>query len=415
MNKLNKIFLSNKNSHKSASGITLIALVITIIVLLILAGVTIAMLTGSDSAPAKANEAKQKNDIGTAKDDVAIAVQNAQTDAYEAVYVNGTQVGSTTKVTAGEASNTVGAYVISQVKAKYDANSKVGLATVVIGSDGAVTISTTDITEKGSINPSGGTLTWSSTPPIEPLVIGDMVNYTTSLNGVTLNNWKVFYVDGDYTYLILDGYLPNSAISTTMKSTYNLTTGGTNSFTEEEDLYNVYAQNNRADLINALSTKSNWNNLLQGTINGHAVNETANANAWAMGSPTLDLWVNSWNAKYPSDTLYTATSSAMSDGLNGYYIGESSSPNDNYVSLSEKAGYDNTLYWISKINDSYGSEADDYGLYGYWLASPSAYDVSGMMNVICGGRVGDYGYNGYDHDYLACRPVVCLPSSVVNQ
>ena len=45
-----------KSSNK---GITLIALIITIIVLLILAGITIASLTGSDSAPAKANEAKK--------------------------------------------------------------------------------------------------------------------------------------------------------------------------------------------------------------------------------------------------------------------------------------------------------------------------------------------------------------------
>ena len=37
MNKLNKTILSNKNGRKSASGITLIALIITIIVLLILA------------------------------------------------------------------------------------------------------------------------------------------------------------------------------------------------------------------------------------------------------------------------------------------------------------------------------------------------------------------------------------------
>ena len=47
-----------------------------------------------------------------------------------------------------------------------------------------------------------------------PLGIGDTVNYSTTLNGVTLDNWKVFYVDGDYTYIILNGYLPNSAIDT---------------------------------------------------------------------------------------------------------------------------------------------------------------------------------------------------------
>lgn len=48
-----------KNLNK---GITLIALVITIIVLLILAGVSIATLTGEDGILAKAKLAKERNE-----------------------------------------------------------------------------------------------------------------------------------------------------------------------------------------------------------------------------------------------------------------------------------------------------------------------------------------------------------------
>lgn len=44
------------------TGITLIALIVTIVVLLILAGVTIAQITGSDSVMEKARQAKEKND-----------------------------------------------------------------------------------------------------------------------------------------------------------------------------------------------------------------------------------------------------------------------------------------------------------------------------------------------------------------
>ena len=47
-----------KNNH----GITLIALVITIVVLLILAGVTIATLTGDNGILTKAQEAKTKTE-----------------------------------------------------------------------------------------------------------------------------------------------------------------------------------------------------------------------------------------------------------------------------------------------------------------------------------------------------------------
>ena len=154
--------LNLEKCKSSNKGITLIALVITIIVLLILAGVTISQLTGSDSAPAKANEAKQKNDIGAAKDEVAIAVQNAQTYAYERVYVDGKHVETDEAVTKGGASNEVGTYVIKTVKAKYDAKSKVGLATVVIGADGKVTITTTDWKQEGQIATNGGVLSWKT-------------------------------------------------------------------------------------------------------------------------------------------------------------------------------------------------------------------------------------------------------------
>lgn len=60
-----------KNNNK---GITLIALVITIIVLLILAGVTIATLTGENGILTRAGEAKEKTGKASAKEQVQIAV-----------------------------------------------------------------------------------------------------------------------------------------------------------------------------------------------------------------------------------------------------------------------------------------------------------------------------------------------------
>ena len=55
---------------KNNKGITLIALVITIIVLLILAGVSIAMLTGNNGILTRANDAKTKNTYGEAVDKI---------------------------------------------------------------------------------------------------------------------------------------------------------------------------------------------------------------------------------------------------------------------------------------------------------------------------------------------------------
>ena len=61
---------------KQNTGITLIALVITIIVLLILAGVTIATLTGENGILTQATNAKEKNNSARAEEEVALALSN---------------------------------------------------------------------------------------------------------------------------------------------------------------------------------------------------------------------------------------------------------------------------------------------------------------------------------------------------
>ena len=64
-----------KEQLKRTKGITLIALVITIIVLLILAGVTIATLTGDNGILTKAQNAKEKNAQKTIEEQINLAVQ----------------------------------------------------------------------------------------------------------------------------------------------------------------------------------------------------------------------------------------------------------------------------------------------------------------------------------------------------
>ena len=64
---------------KRNKGITLIALVITIIVLLILAGVAIAMLSGENGILKKAAEAKTNTEEGQKKEEVALATAELET------------------------------------------------------------------------------------------------------------------------------------------------------------------------------------------------------------------------------------------------------------------------------------------------------------------------------------------------
>ena len=69
-----------KNKLKERKGITLIALVITIIVLLILAGVSIAMLTGENGILNQANKAKTETEYKGAEEKVKLAIMGSRAD-----------------------------------------------------------------------------------------------------------------------------------------------------------------------------------------------------------------------------------------------------------------------------------------------------------------------------------------------
>ena len=64
-------------------GITLIALVVTIVVLLILAGITIMYVFGSDGIFATANDAKVESVLGTIRDYVSNAQGQALIESYK--------------------------------------------------------------------------------------------------------------------------------------------------------------------------------------------------------------------------------------------------------------------------------------------------------------------------------------------
>ena len=77
---------AKKQKLKESKGITLIALVITIIVLLILAGVTIATLTGDNGILKKAGDAKTQTE--QAKEDENLSKQTLDTEILNSVTSN---------------------------------------------------------------------------------------------------------------------------------------------------------------------------------------------------------------------------------------------------------------------------------------------------------------------------------------
>lgn len=74
-------------------GITLISLVVTIIILLILAGVMLALISGSDGILGRATSAVDENKRAMAKEQVELAIGDFQTEFFDEKYVERTNDG----------------------------------------------------------------------------------------------------------------------------------------------------------------------------------------------------------------------------------------------------------------------------------------------------------------------------------
>ena len=229
---------------------------------------------------------------------------------------------------------------------------------------------------------------------------GKSVNYSTSSNNVDLTNWKVFYKErkGEtyYTYLIYGDYLPNSAVNITDVTKSNS--------------YGVKSSD-RTKLLNAMTTTSNWSSLLTGTLNGEAIDysSSTDTNVYAMGSPKLELWQSSWNTRYPNNSTYTTNKLYIKEYSYGYAVSRTKATptSSNYsVSMSGAEGYKNS----NNADSLYYPHTNSWNSCdGYWLASPSNYSSSNLMNVYYDGKV--Y-YASYSSSYYAFRPVICLPINI---
>jgi hypothetical protein len=210
---------------------------------------------------------------------------------------------------------------------------------------------------------------------VKPIKIGDSVTYITTHNNVTLDNWKVFHKETksgtDYTWIIYGDYLPYEAIGvgTGEGKISGLSQGDTNAAGN----YCVKGTN-RTNLLNAMTTTSNWSSLLTETKNGQTINhaDATDINIKAMGSPTLELWRDSWNAKYPNTTTYTTNQLYIISNATGYLvsrINEIPTSSEYNVSMSGSQGYINS----SNADKLYFPHTSSWRVCNaYWLASYSA-------------------------------------------
>ncbi len=230
---------------------------------------------------------------------------------------------------------------------------------------------------------------------------GKTVKYEA--NGIT--DWKIFYSNETNIFLITSDYLPNDKVSEEVEMTKNgkyqvfwwlaptkFDTTSQNSLFMIEG-YTLNGSNSNSKCVSKLINTEKWSNF---------VND--NYADYAIGAPTIEMWIASWNGKYSMDKIKCKPSanSPSSSGF-GYKVDwESENYSKNYIVMDEKDGYNDTLYYPYK--EEYQS------CKGYWLASPQAEKGDYIMYVDCTGAITRSYYNS--NRYNSVRPVVSLKSTV---
>lgn len=161
----------------------------------------------------------------------------------------------------------------------------------------------------------------------------------------------------------------------------------------DEDNINYQAVSNLLD-------SSKWSKFAKEGL----VEDTQNA---VIGTPTVEMWMASWNKKYDDTLAFDANETGYTVGLTK----ESLSTEISFDAMQNKDGYTDTLYY-----PHYNIAGSDWNsCSGYFLASPSAFSSKHLASVNCKGPVtnGYYDFRWYDgvQEY-GVRPVVALSADV---
>ena len=363
-----------KLNLKERKGITLIALVITIIVLLILAGVSIAMLTGQNGILTQAQNSKQATEKAEVK-------ERAQTDI----------VGVQTETESTEISKTALKRILDKYFDNVPNDIKSDTEITAKAEYGGAKMKVSDIYSGEIIERYMAADIANATQEEKQSIYGATVTGYTLPSGTTTDvGWKIFYADNSNIYLIADNYvernnLPNSTTESGVV-TANKPNDGGSSWARSAYFTNISGDYSGSSRITDRRLKA-LNNDYFNTKNYTSTNDNMkdvaymmDTKAWnskfldsnkadyCIGGPSVELLFKSYNEKYK-----TAFESQASSA-NGYQIRKTSSDGwSNYVdSMLSKS---DPLYVITSSSNAYA----------YWLASPSDYSYrnNSVMFVFC--------------------------------
>ena len=498
--------MNKKIRIQENNAITLIALVITIVILIILAGVAVNLSLGENGIFNRAKTAREQYKMAEVKEKIELAIVDIQSEKM------GKGEQCTIDTIISELPGKIDGLTISKdgenAKGKYndcdftiDSNLKLTIEGYTPSTGGgstpttilvdSITLNKTSLTlNQGkeetltvTISPTTATnkeVTWSTnansiatvdtTGKITAVaegtatitatakdgsgksasctvtvlttseILGNYIDYPIDLNGDgdTTNDWMIFYIadgkaegeetGGVYannvgdTYIIAADYLKNtdsrlklSQMGTVAKyGEYNIYWANSSALPRTSQVTGtesrtVAGRTSANTTINKLFMQNKFG-ALNSNENSRAVSTLINTANWdgyvntayadyAIGAPTLEMWVASWNATYGDKLkLYTNKNST------GYYVGTgSNSTTNDSQSIRTVTGWQNNTLYFPQGNSVYSN------CYGSWLASPSALNANRLMIVYYDGSVGSSAYDNYS---LCARPLVHLKSDI---
>lgn len=359
---------------KRNKGITLIALVITIIVLLILVGISIATLTGENGVLTKADIAKAKTEKEGIKEEIKLAYNAIQQDAIIERWGINRKAEELQKELRKEDKTATVQVEGNNLKVRYKGEE------LIINEEG-------NVDESATFNPEELTI------GTEAKNIGKygwkVPEYTVTTNEFTTGVWRLFYQDSNYTYLITDELVGRYILSGMAN---NVKEGEELKYKTGEDVSIVGRKLNSK--INSLFTSSNDSaNIkvtacLTDTSDSGLWNEYKNKDAvFAIGAPTIELFVKSLESAEVQSGIELA-------------------PN-NY-------GYETVLGSTTVRKDDCNGIYNKDGKNSWCIASPSS---KGAYNVMTVNGVSNQvsGYGDVSDEIIAIRPVVCISTEIFNQ
>ena len=252
---------------------------------------------------------------------------------------------------------------------------------------------------------------------------GQTVDYT-STNGQ--NDWKIFHSDGTNIYLITGNYVKvtdnNGNIDTNKLNAgtkIQIASGGQN-YRVNWDRFDLpsFSTDVSAEIISKFKINTKVFNINDNTDypNAQCVSTLLNSSYWtgyidnskgnnqtAIGGSTVQLWMDSWNARYPGQEVYCDSANE-----NGYNVKNGTNSAAIAISLNQNKNNGGELYFannFSSLTDGNNT------VYYYWLASPSA--SSGRLCLLCVRFDGIISNGSLESGVSgAIRPVVCLQSNI---